>query len=93
MVFIDPREVQRLRRQCLTIVVAEDVNGGRLRVAEGDEDVGPFGRGELYAVIVPRGGVVVVEVDVVADVGAFAVIVGGAFGGETGFVVRAGEGA
>ena len=93
MVFIDPREVQRVRRLCLTIVVAEDVNGGRHGVAEGDEDVGPFGRGELHAVIVLRGGVVVVEYDVAADVGAFAGVVGGAFGGETGFVVVAGEGA
>ena len=39
------------------------------------------------------GVVVVVEEDVVAGAGAFAFVGGGAFGGENGFVVVAGDGA
>ena len=82
-----------LRRQRLTVSVAEDIDAGADGVPEGDEDVGAFGRGEGDAFPVLRGVVVLVQEDVIAYVGARAVVVGGAFGGETGVAVVAGEGA
>ena len=65
-------EAERLRRQRLALVVAKDIDGGGDGESEGDEDVGTFGRVEWDTFVILRGVVVLVQMDVFADIGAFA---------------------